>query len=151
MYELPVIQKSAWNDRSIENFVKQAVIPIRVAVNDNRGFPLICSLWFLYEDKKFYCATSAKSKIYRIIESNNRCAFEVALNDPPYKGVRGQAYVLVESNSARNVLEKLIIRYLGSTDTRLARWLLSREKDEKVLVIEPVWISSWDYSERMKS
>ncbi len=92
MYELPVIQKSAWNERSIENFVKQAVIPIRIAVNDKRGFPLICSLWFLYEYKKFYCATSVKSMIYRIIESNNRCAFEVAPNNPPYREVYGDRH-----------------------------------------------------------
>ncbi|NIV43134.1 MAG: pyridoxamine 5'-phosphate oxidase family protein [Candidatus Dadabacteria bacterium] len=150
MYELPVIQKSAWDDGEIEKFVKDSVIPIRLAVNDKGGFPLICSLWYFYENSKFYCATLNKSKICRLLEADNRCAFEIAPNRPPYKGVRGQANVLIGENSGKLVLEKLISRYLGSTDSKLAKWLLSREQQERTLIVEPVWISAWDYSDRMK-
>jgi len=47
------------------------------------------------------------------------------------------------------VLEKLIERYLISTDSSLAKWLLSHPQLESTIKIVPEWITSWDYSNRM--
>ncbi len=51
--------------------------------------------------------------------------------------------------SAGVVLDSLIRRYLGGTDSSLAQWLLGRIDEEVVLRIRPSWITSWDFSARM--
>ncbi|MFT5033736.1 MAG: hypothetical protein ACI9OO_001672, partial [Bacteroidia bacterium] len=40
-------------------------------------------------------------------------------------------------------------RYRIKTDSRLAAWLLGRVADERVVCIQPSWVSGWDFSERM--
>ena len=85
------------------------------------------------------------------LEKNNRCAFEVAPNDPPYRGVRGKAVATLTREGASDVLDHLIERYLGSTNTSLANWLRSRVDEEYVIELQPHTISSWDYGGRMDS
>ena len=71
------------------------------------------------------------------------------MNEPPYRGVRGQgrAHLLPEAGAAR--LEVLLDRYLGDRESNLARWLLSRAEDEVAIRIEPSWLTAWDFSARM--
>lgn len=40
-------------------------------------------------------------------------------------------------------------RYLGTRDSGFARWLLARQDREVAIRIEPDWLTSWDYGERM--
>ena len=150
MYELPISQKSAWDGSLIEEFLNKAVIPLRISVNDKEGYPLICSLWYLYDKGKIYCATTAGSKISELLKIDERCAFEVAPNNPPYRGVRGKANVAIDHKLGREVLALLISKYLKNNESNLAQWLLSRVENEVSLILEPIWISSWDYSDRMK-
>ena len=57
--------------------------------------------------------------------------------------------VPVDEARGGDVLEQLLVRDLGSLDSHLARWLLSRRSEELALVLDPVRIESWDYSSRM--
>jgi hypothetical protein len=125
------------------------VVPMRLAVQTSTGFPLLLSLWFGREDGNLLAAVHRDSRIVRRLEQNPRCAFEVALNTPPYRGVRGQAEVDLDPQRGGEVLERLLLRYLGSLDSSLARWLLSRRADEVALVLRPVALESWDYGQRM--
>jgi len=149
MFELPVSQRSAWDESVIEQFLKDTVIPLRISVNDKDGFPLICSLWYYYHNKNIYCATSSGSRVCDLLMQDGRCAFEVAPDSPPYRGVRGQANVTINYSIGKEVLKQLITRYLGNTHSSLAKWLLSRVESEVSLILKPVWISSWDYTDRM--
>jgi hypothetical protein len=79
-----------------------------------------------------------------------RCAFEIAPNEPPYFGVRGQATASLESAGARELLERLLDRYVGTTDSKLGRFLLGRADEELVVRLKPEWIGTWDYRERME-
>ncbi|MEA5386726.1 hypothetical protein VB779_06340 [Haloarculaceae archaeon H-GB11] len=47
------------------------------------------------------------------------------------------------------MLESLIVRYLGDTDSSLATWLLEDEREEVRIRIQPEVVYSWDYSDRM--
>jgi hypothetical protein len=47
------------------------------------------------------------------------------------------------------ILEALVDRYLGTRESRFARWLLARGKEEMAIRIVPSRISSWDFSRRM--
>jgi hypothetical protein len=134
-----------------ENFLTSYIAPIRISGISQSGFPLICSLWFEYEDNAIWCATQKTSKIARVLSENPKCAFELAPNEPPYFGVRGQGNAMVEVADADKLLERLIDRYLGNRKSRIAKMLLNKVADEVLIRIDVKQISSWDYRTRMKA
>lgn len=143
--------QSAWNAVEIGAFLDCSIMPLRLACNAGRGFPLLNSLWFEYRDESLWCATHASSAILRFLAADPRCAFEISPNDPPYFGVRGQASAELSQQGAAALLHRLIARYLGDSDRDLATWLLSRVEDEWVLRLRPHWLSAWDYRPRMQA
>jgi hypothetical protein len=56
----------------------------------------------------------------------------------------------LRAEGAADLLERLLHRYLGSTDSSLGRFLLGRAEEELVVRLTPSWIDSWDYSRRME-
>ena len=141
-------KKSAWEVAAIFDYLETANVPVRVAVLDG-DYPLICSLWYEMKDQSLICVSHKNSTIAKLLQREKRCAFEVASNHPPYKGVRGKADVTVDDEEVESKLRRLIHRYLGSSNHSLAHWLLSRSEDELAFVLEPQWLTSWDYSNRM--
>lgn len=141
---------SSWSSNGIDQFLTESTIPIRIAVQDN-DFPLICSVWFAYDPAKevIYCVSHEKSYLMKLLRKTGRCAFEVAPNEPPYKGVRGKAEVRLLQDDSTELLTSLINRYLGDTSSGLAKWLLSRVSEEVIIEMSPQWITAWDYSARM--
>ncbi len=97
------------------------------------------------------CVSQESSHLIGFRKQNPRCAFEVAPNDPPYHGVRGQGRASLTRAGAGDALKALTERYLGDTNQELARWLLDRADQEYLIRLKPVWISSWDYGRRMES
>ena len=93
--------------------------------------------------------TRLPSAILGYLREDPRCAFEVAPNDPPYCGVRGQAEATLSMDGAGALLERLIARYLGDTNPSLSKWLLSRAEEEWLIRLDPTWVSAWDYRGRM--
>lgn len=147
---MKISASSAWDEQGIASFLEGATIPIRIAVQDG-DFPLICSVWFRYDPSRqcIYCVSHKSSYLARLLTEVGRCAFEIAPNEPPYQGVRGKAEVSLHSDSAESMLRELIERYLEDTDSGLAKWLLGRAEDERVIELKPQWITAWDYSNRM--
>lgn len=143
--------RGPWNVAEIEAFLRAAVIPIRLAATTPSGWPVVLSLWFLAEPGALLCATRRDAGIVQALEHDARCAFEVAGEQPPYRGVRGRGRVVLQREGAAAVLEALIERYLGSTSGSLASWLLRRADDEVVIRIEPSQLASWDYTRRMSA
>jgi nitroimidazol reductase NimA-like FMN-containing flavoprotein (pyridoxamine 5'-phosphate oxidase superfamily) len=149
MNRLPVAQTSDWNEDQINDFLTSANIPIRLACIDKKGYPLVCSLWFCFLDGYLWCASHRKSHIVKLLQENNRCGFEIGVNDQPYMGVRGQGRVDLLSEKAGEILSRLVTRYEIAEESSLARWLLSRTDDEYAVRISITRITSWDYSDRM--
>ena len=142
-------RKSAWNQTQLKEFLVSSKIPIRVSVLDGE-YPLICSVWFEYLDGKLVIVSHRGSKLAKTLVSQRKCGFEIASNNPPYRGVRGKADVLYELGNSEGTLRRIIRRYLGETNQGLASWLLSRVKDEMKFTLHPKWVTSWDYGERME-
>lgn len=140
---------SAWPVNELEDFLAEYRSPLRLAVVTESGFPLICSLWFVYEEGRLRCATTQQAKVVSCLLDNPRCGFEIAPNEPPYLGVRGQGVATVSSDGSMDLLGNLVDRYLGSRETKFARWLLSRSDDEVTIDIDIRWMTSWDYRGRM--
>tara|TARA_B100000674_G_C37832504_1_gene911233 strand:- start:99 stop:554 length:456 start_codon:yes stop_codon:yes gene_type:complete len=142
-------KKSAWNRQQLKKFLDSSKIPIRVSVLDGE-YPLICSVWFEYLDGKLIIVSHQESKLAKTLVRQKKCGFEIASNDPPYRGVRGKADVVSELGTSEEILRRVIQRYLGETNQRLASWLLSRVKHEMKFTLHPKWVTSWDYGERME-
>lgn len=135
---------------SIQNFLNEIKIPLRLSCVDEAGWPVVLSLWFLYEDGNFYCATPERAKVVGYLRREPRCAFEVAGDEPPYCGVRGRALATIDQEVGLQVLERLLTRYLGGTNNPLARKLLARDEPEVAIRLEPQSFHSWNFGERMK-
>lgn len=150
MPPLPISRTSSYSAEEIEQFLLSHAIPVRLACNANDRYPLLSSLWFFYEQGTIFCATHENSAVAKYLQEDSHCAFEIAVNEPPYKGVRGQGHAHLERTRSAEVLGLLIDRYLGDRKSQLAKWLLGRCDEEYVIRIVPAWVSSWDYTERMK-
>lgn len=149
MTSLPLCSSSAWTSAEVESYLERSIIPMRLACIENSGFPLVCSLWYIYQDGCIWGATHETAKVSKLLAQNPKCAFEIAPNEMPYRGVRGQGRASLLRKEAGDVLPRLINRFLGDSNQSLADWLMSRIDHEFAIKIEPQWATSWDFSQRM--
>jgi len=145
-----ISRRGPWSATEVRQFLDGSTIPMRLAANTSAGYPVVVSLWFLRDGDDLLAAVHRDAKIVGRLEDDPRCGFEIATNEPPYRGVRGQADVDLSSEGAAALLRGLMNRYLGETDTKLGRFLLSRADEELVVRLRPNWLASWDYTERME-
>lgn len=152
MSPIPV-SRGPWSEEDAEHFLRHAAVPMRVAANTTDGFPIIVSLWFVYRDGILHAACPPGSRLLTHLRNDPRCAVEIAVNDPPYMGLRGRAIAEIVDYAGGPVLKALLHRYLGERDaetSRLATRLLEHSDDEIALRIKPISLNSWDYTERMR-
>ena len=140
---------SAWSLDEIARFLSDQRIPVRLACLTPRGGPIVCSLWYLHDDGVLWCATQRGARVAKYLQRHRVCGFEIAPDSPPYRGVRGQGRVTLSSAEGPGVLLRLIDRYLGDRDSDFARWLIERADTEIAIRIDPIWLTSWDFTERM--
>ncbi|MDB3856072.1 pyridoxamine 5'-phosphate oxidase family protein [Halieaceae bacterium] len=148
---LPLKAGAVWTAEQTADYLARSEIPMRLACNSSRNYPLICSLWYIFDGEAFWCASHKNSKIIQCLDDNPKCAFEIAADTPPYSGVRGQGDATITKNGAEEILNQLLLRYLDDNQSSLAKWLMSRVADEYVIKIKPRWINVWDYTDRMES
>ena len=141
--------KGSWNRRQLDEFLRSQQIPIRLASIGSDGFPRVLALWYFYGEEKLYCVSHQSSALVKILKKNTSVGFEVSPNEPPYFGVRGQAVANLSRNGAAEMLTRLLERYLGDLESRLAKWLLSRKEEEMLITLSPSRFHTWDYRERM--
>lgn len=137
-------------DGEVAEYLEEMRIPLRLAAVTESGWPLVLSLWYVLDGAKLWCATQNNAKIVRYLEADSRCAFEVASERPPYRGVRGQGRARLNSERGKEVLEILLDRYLSGRDSPLAQQLLAKGDTEVAIEITPVTLFSWDYTHRMR-
>ena len=147
---MKISKSSAWDQNRIFSFLSENTIPVRLAVIQDKH-PLICSVWFSVDAETLVirCVSHGKSQLIKSLMADPNVGFEIALNAPPYKGVRGKGNATLTKENVSDTLHEVIVRFLGNTNSNLARWLLGRADEEYVIEITPSWITSWDYSERM--
>ncbi|MGB5268493.1 MAG: hypothetical protein WBN30_18005 [Polyangiales bacterium] len=139
-----------WNRDRVQAYLAETCIPMRLAANTDTGFPIVLSLWFLAEEDELLAVVHRDARIAKRLKADARCAFEIAPDEPPYRGVRGQATASLDPDGAAALLERLLERYLSSTDSSLGRFLLARADEELIVRLQPNWMASWDYSRRME-
>jgi nitroimidazol reductase NimA-like FMN-containing flavoprotein (pyridoxamine 5'-phosphate oxidase superfamily) len=143
--------KGPWNQAQIEAFLYNSTIPLRLSCMGGDGFPRVVSVWYGYDGQNLRCVSHRSSQLVGLLRRSDRVGFELAPNEPPYYGVRGQGIATLDSDADGTALRQMLERYLGGTTSKLASWLLSRAEDEVLISIEPVRLFSWDYRERMRN
>jgi pyridoxamine 5'-phosphate oxidase-like protein len=97
-----------------------------------------------------YIETSKDSKKAFNLRKNNTVYFCVDALDMPCKGVREKGTVRIHEDIERNIpiTEKIMLRYLGSTEHPMAKNLIDYVKkgDAIILEITPRYFSTWDDS-----
>jgi hypothetical protein len=132
-----------------QEFLNEVRIPIRLACKSMTGWPVVVSLWYLHQGGLLYCATQKSAKLINYLQRDDRCGFEIAEDRPPYCGIRGQARAKIDDSLGIDILERLLIRYLGGTQSTLAKRLLANSDKEVAIVLDPVQVFTWDFSDRM--
>jgi len=148
MNEAPCDLRGPWAWNEARTFLETATVPIRVAANGAGGFPVIVPLWFQWAQDHFWLAVKPSAAIAALLERDPRCAFDISVEDPPYKGVRGHGNATVVPEGFP-VLEALVDRYVGEGAPNFRSWLLNRSKDESAIKIHPIKLIAWDFSGRM--
>lgn len=135
--------------REVDDFLDASVIPMRLATVGPTGWPLVVSLWFLRHGDEILAATRPTSTLVAFLSQEPRCGFEIAGDEPPYRGIRGRAGVILDDDAGGPVLELLLTKYLGGTSSPLANKLMAHASDEVCLRLRPHSIVSWDFTTRM--
>lgn len=135
--------------QNVDNLINSTKIPVRLSCIMPNGFPCILSLWYTCKNGKIYCATQKSAKVVSYLEKNNSCAFEIAPDTPPYRGIRGHGNARIVASEGKQILETLIERYLVNKESSLAKFLRSNSDNEVAIEITPVRIFTYDYSKRM--
>ena len=134
---------------SLEAYFEETKIPLRLGLVNESGWPMVLSLWYLYEGGFLYCATPQSAKVVAYLISDPRCAYEVASDQPPYCGVRGRALATIDNGRGLEILERLLLRYLGAIDNSLAQKLLTRPDPEVAIRLELQSSYTWNFTDRM--
>lgn len=143
--------RGAWTEHGVEAFLQETTVPIRLSTRRPDGSPWIVTLWYRYRDGAFECATGADADVVRFLRDDPHVGVDVSTNHPPYRGVRGHGVASVSADEDKRVLRALVERYLGDADSPLAAWLLSDDRDEVRVRVDPEELFSWDYTDRMTS
>jgi nitroimidazol reductase NimA-like FMN-containing flavoprotein (pyridoxamine 5'-phosphate oxidase superfamily) len=133
----------------IDRFLAETVVPLRLACLDREGSPHVLSLWYLWQDDAIWLATRPDAWVVERLRADPRCGFEIAGDAPPYRGLRGKGRAELVPERGEAMLGALVDRYLGGRESRFARWLLERGRDEMAIRIVPTRTTTWDYSRRM--
>jgi hypothetical protein len=144
-----VRRRGPWSGHEAAAFLARARVPLRLACHGAAGHPLLASLWFLPEGDRLWCATQRSARVAQLLRRDARCAFEVAEDALPYRGLRGQGHATLHDERGPRVLESLIERYLPDPGSEFAAWLRRRAASETAICIEPTRVLSWDFRERM--
>jgi len=138
-----------WTRERTEAFLDDQTIPVRLATHTPGGGLWMLSLWYRYRDGRLECATGADAKVVEYLREDPAVAFEVSTNDVPYRGVRGAGTTSIDPDEDKTVLRSLIERYLGDTDSELANYLLSPDREEVRIEVDVERAYTWDFSDRM--
>ena len=133
-------------------YLTDSDIPIRLSCLSTLDWPMVLSLWYVYIDEKFYCATQNTARIIKYLKRSPKCGFEIAGDRFPYRGIRGYGNTSILEDKGEDILRILLQKYFKGQETSTLYKLLLSEKhlqNEVAIEITPVHIFEWDFKKRM--
>ncbi|MBI5133147.1 MAG: pyridoxamine 5'-phosphate oxidase family protein [Thaumarchaeota archaeon] len=141
---------SPMTEDEVRNFLSNSKLNIQLGTVDEKGDPNVHPAWYYFSNNKIYVETSKGSKKVLNIRRKSTIYFCIDDENLPYKGVRGKGVVRISEdvNSNIPIAEKIMIKYTGSLDNNIAKFLMDAVKagNSVILEITPSYYSTWDYS-----
>jgi nitroimidazol reductase NimA-like FMN-containing flavoprotein (pyridoxamine 5'-phosphate oxidase superfamily) len=138
-------------DKDMYRYLTDIGVPMRLACLSTSNFPVVVSLWYVYNDEKLYCATQITAKIIRYLTHYQRCGFEIARDHFPYYGIRGYGNASILKDKGEDILRMVLQKYLkGKETSKLYKLLLSEKhlQNEVAIEIAPIKLFEWNYRKR---
>ena len=139
-------------EEEVNSFL-ETKLNMQFATVDEDGYPSIQPIWFLFdkESGKIYISTQKTTRKARnLYKNSDKVYFSIDDERFPYKGVKGRGVARISEDIDWNrpIIEKLIIKYLGTMENPLAQMILENAKKGIQVVIEitPKFFSAWDFS-----
>jgi general stress protein 26 len=130
------------NELETVDFLMTGKPNIHLGTIDEKGHPNVHPTWFHYdpENNKIYIETSKEGKKTSNLRKNAIVYFCIDDPNPPYKGVRGKGSVKIHEEITFNVAiaEKIMVKYLGSTEHPMAQALLNMRREGSQLFLKLV-------------
>ena len=127
-------------------FLKKEKI-LHLATIDEKNFPHIVPVWYLYSAKKIYVGTNTRTQKAKNIIVHKKVSFcvDIGINAPGIFGVmgKGTAKILKEESTVNKIAKKILLRYFKSLDSKSARELL--KDTDCIIEILPKEFSNWKY------
>ncbi len=140
---------SSMTEEEIRNFLSTGKLFARLGTIDKNGDPNVHPVWYWFENDKIYFETSKSSRKAQSIKNKNTVYFCIDDTNEPYKGVRGKGTASFIEDIEKNllVLEKILLKYTGSLDNDIAKFLFNSVKSSESIIIEinPHFFGTWDH------
>ena len=137
------------SEKQVSVFLCSGKMNLQFGSIDKKNEPNIHPVWYIYENCRFYFATETKSKKIQNIKHNKIVYFSVANEEEPFMGVRGKGESKILESKTQNskITKKLIVKYLGNKESRLANEIMDEIKQglEVVVEIKPKYFSTWTF------
>jgi len=141
---------SKLSESQVNEFLGKSKLNLLLGIIDEKNEPNVHPVWFLYEDGKLYVETSKNSKKAKNIANNNAVYFCIDDETIPYKGVRGKsdATILDDVSVILPIAEKIMVKYTGNLENKVAKFLLDGVKGgmSVLLELEPRYFATWDHT-----
>ena len=138
-------------EEEVNSFL-QSKLNLQLATIDEEGYPAIQPIWFLYdkESGKIYISTQKTTrKVRNLYKYSDKIYFSIDDENFPYKGVKGRGIGRISEDIDWNkpIIEKIIMKYLGTMENPLAQMIMENAKKGIQVVIEitPKFFSAWDF------
>ena len=129
-----------------DEFLKKQKI-LRLATLDKKDNPHVVPVWYLFNSKKLYIGTNAKTEKAKNVKNNSKVSFcvDVGINSPDIFGVMGQGVgkLIIEKNEVARIEKIILLRYFNTLDDKSAKELL--EETDCIIEITPKEYSVWEY------
>ncbi len=140
---------SSMTEEETRNFLSTGKLFARLGTIDKNGDPNVHPVWYWFENDKIYFETSKSSRKAQSIKNKNTVYFCIDDTNEPYKGVRGKGTASFIEDIEKNllVLEKILLKYTGSLDNDIAKFLFNSVKSSESIIIEinPHFFGTWDH------
>ncbi len=143
---------SSMNEDETRNFLSNGKLFARLGTVDKKDEPNVHPVWYHFENDKIYFETGKNSKKALNIEYKSTVYFCIDDTTEPYKGVRGKGVATFVNNTQKNlsIVEKLLLKYTGSLDNEIAKYLIDTTKTGESIMVEitPRFFGTWDHGKK---
>jgi nitroimidazol reductase NimA-like FMN-containing flavoprotein (pyridoxamine 5'-phosphate oxidase superfamily) len=142
---------SALSESQVKEFLSNSKLNLLLGTIDEKDEPNVHPVWYLYDNDKLYVETAKTAKKAQNIR-NGRNIVYFCIDDEkiPYKGVRGKASATIIEDVSKMlpIAEKIMVKYTGGLENKVARFLLDGVKSSSsvLLELEPRYFATWDHS-----